>query len=382
MTRTTRIDQRIAADDGGAAAPGAAQGTARDLTGLRRITLFAIAFAVFVFAYYVVADRMTPFTGDARVQAFVVRMAPEVPGQVLNVDAVDNSRVARGDTLFRLDPTPFEIAVVQAQAKLAQVGQSIGASTAAVDVAQAALDEARATETHVRVQTARMFELVKRGVYASARQDQATAELDEARARVVRAEADVARTREELGPEGENNPQIQEAIAALDKARFDLSKTTVMAPSNGVVTNLQLASGQVVAAGQPAMTFISVTEVWLLAPIRENSLGVLTPGQRAEVVLDVLPGRVFEATVSSVGWGIASGSVDPATGLPKSSTGTGWLTDPEHFPVQLAFDPQNIPRGARYGSKAAVMIYAGDNALMDAIGRLRMRLIAVLTYVS
>lgn len=378
MTQTTGTDQRIAADDDRVAAPGAT----RDLTGLRRITLFAIAFAAFVFVYYVVADQTTPFSSDARVQAFVIRMAPEVAGQVLNVDVTDNLRVTRGDTLFRLDPTPFAIAVAQAQAKLAQVGQSIGASTAAVDVAEAALDEARATETNVRAQAARVFDLVKRGVYAAARQDQATAQLDEARARVVRAEADVARAREELGPEGESNPQIQEAIAALDKARFDLSNTTVTAPSDGVVTNLQLAGGQVVTAGQPAMTFISVTDVWLLASIRENSLSVLAPGQRAEVVLDVLPGRVFAATVSSIGWGIASGSVDPATGLPKPSTDTGWLTDPEHFPVQFAFDPENLPRGARYGSKAVVIVYAGDNALMDAIGWLRIRLIAALTYVS
>ena len=378
MDQTTRPEQRVAADNDEAAAPRAG----RDLAGLRRITLFAIALAVLVFAYYVVADRTTPFTSSARVQAFVIRMAPEVAGQVLNVDVVDNSRVARGDTLFRLDPTPFKIAVEQAQAKLAQVGQSIGASTAAVDSAQAMLDEARAAEANVRAQTARTFELVKRGVYASARQDQATAALDEASARVVRAEADFAGAREQLGPKGEDNPQVQEAIAALDKARFDLSKTTVTAPSDGLVTNLQLAGGQVVTAGQPAMTFISITDVWLLAPMREYSLGVLAPGQRAEVVLDVLPGRVFEATVSSLGWGIASGSADPATGLPQSPTETGWLTSPEQFPVQLAFDPQNLPRGARYGSKAAVMVYASDNALMDAIGWLRMRLIAILTYVS
>ena len=122
------------------------------------ITLFAISFAGLVFAYYVVADRTTPFTGSARVQAFVIRMAPEVAGQVLNVDVVDNSRVDRGDTLFSLDPTPFNIAVEQAQAKLAQVGQTIGASTAAVDSAQAMLDEARAAEANVRAQTARTFD--------------------------------------------------------------------------------------------------------------------------------------------------------------------------------------------------------------------------------
>lgn len=378
----THSDQRIAVEEGEAAALSKEPPKDRDLAGLRRITLIALAFAAFVFAYYVVSDRTTPFTADARVQAFVIRMAPEVAGQVLNVEVVDNSRVALGDTLFQLDPTPFEIAIDQAQAKLAQVGQSIGASTAAVDTAQAMLDQARAAEANVQAQTARTFELVQRGVYARAREDEANAELDAARASVAGAEADLARAREELGPEGEDNPQVQEALANLEKARFDLSKTIVMAPSDGIVTNLQLAGGQVVTAGQPAMTFISVEAVWLLAPMRENSLGVLAPGQRAEVVLDTLPGRVFGATVSSIGWGVASGSVDPATGLPEVAMQTGWLTDPERFPVQLAFDPRDLPRGARYGSKAAVIVYAGDNAVMNAAAWLRIRLISVLTYVS
>ena len=97
------------------------------------------------------------------------------------------------------------------------------------------LDEARAAEANVRAQTARTFELVKRGVTTSARQDEATAALDEASARVVRDEADLAQAREQLGPKGEDNPQVQEAVADLDKARFDLSKTTVTAPSDGVV---------------------------------------------------------------------------------------------------------------------------------------------------
>ena len=101
-----------------------------------------------------------------------------------------------------------------------------------------------------------------------------------------------------------------------------------------------------VTAGQPAMTFISVTDVWLLAPMRENSLGVLAPGQRAEVVLDVLPWARVRGNGVEHRLGFASGSADPATGLPHSPTETGWLTSPEQFPVQLAFDPQNLPRGA------------------------------------
>jgi multidrug resistance efflux pump len=354
----------------------------QDLAGLRRITLAAIAVAVVVFIYFVVADRTTPFTGSARVQAFVVRIASEVAGQVRSVDVGDNAIVDQGATLFRIDPTPYQIAVDQAQARLKQAGQTIGASTASVESAQARLDEARAVETNVRSQSARTLELVNRGVYAKSREDQALSAIEQASAGVASADAELRSAKEELGPEGQDNPKVQEAIAELEKARFDLSRTTVSAPSRGVVTNLQLAGGQTVSPGQVAMTFISVEDVWLLASIRENSLGVLESGQRAEVVLDTLPGRVFDAKVRSIGWGVAGGAVDPATGLPKSSDESGWLTDQERFAVQLVFDTESQPRGARYGSRAAVIIYASDNPVMRAIAWCRIRLIALLTYVS
>ncbi len=352
------------------------------LAGLRRITLIAILIALAIFIYYVIADRTTPFAGDARVQAFVLRVTPEVTGQVQFVGVIDNEVVDEGAVLFRIDPIPFEAAVAQAEAQLGQVGQTLGASTASVEVEQAKLDEARAAEANVRAQSNRVLELVKRGVYPRAREDDALAAIDEARAVVESAEADLRRAQEELGPEGQDNPQIQDALAALERARFDLSRTTVSAPSAGAVTNLQLAEGQTVVAGHAAMTFISRDDVWLLAAMRENSLGVLEPGQTAEVVLDALPGRVFEATVRSIGWGIAGGSVDPSTGLPKTSDDSGWLTDPQRFPVHLVFDVERPPVGARYGSKAAVIVYAGGNPIMDAIAWLRIRLIALLTYVS
>lgn len=352
------------------------------LAGLRRITLIAILIALAIFIYYVIADRTTPFAGDARVQAFVLRVTPEVTGQVQFVGVIDNEVVDEGAVLFRIDPIPFEASVAQAEAQLGQVGQTLGASTASVEVEQAKLDEARAAEANVRAQSNRVLELVKRGVYPRAREDDALAAIDEARAVVESAEADLRRAQEELGPEGQDNPQIQDALAALERARFDLSRTTVSAPSAGAVTNLQLAEGQTVVAGHAAMTFISRDDVWLLAAMRENSLGVLEPGQTAEVVLDALPGRVFEATVRSIGWGIAGGSVDPSTGLPKTSDDSGWLTDPQRFPVHLVFDVERPPVGARYGSKAAVIVYAGGNPIMGAIAWLRIRLIALLTYVS
>ncbi|MEL7348246.1 MAG: HlyD family secretion protein [Pseudomonadota bacterium] len=353
-----------------------------ELASLRRITLTALVIALVVFLYAVVADRMTPFASDARAQAFVLRIATELNGRVEAVGVTDNMVVEAGHELFRIDDTPFRLAVDQASARLDQAGQSVDASTSAIQVAEAQVSEARANEANVRAQSARVLELVRRGVYAKAREDDAVAAIDAARATVASAEADLERAREELGPQGADNPQILEAIATLKNARYDLSRTRVIAPSRGVVTNLQLAGGQTVSAGQPAMTFISDEDAWLLASMRENSLGVLAPGQAAEIVFDTLPGRVFPATVRSIGWGIANEPVDPNTGLPKDTSATGWLTDPQRFPVILDFGEAEGLRGVRYGSRAAVIVYAQPNVVMDAIAWVRIRLIALLTYVS
>ncbi|MEQ9330026.1 HlyD family secretion protein [Thalassobaculum sp.] len=349
---------------------------------LRRASLFLLVLAAATFTYFVVADRTTPFSSDARVQAFVLRVAPEITGRVLDVHVTDNARIEAGAPLFTIDPTPFEIAVEQAEASLAQIGQTIGASTASMEGAQAKLDEARAAEANVAAQSRRVLELVRQGVYPAARRDDALATVDKARATTKNAEAELRRAQAELGPSGQDNPRIREALAALEKANFDLSRTLNTAPTRGVVTNLQLAVGQTVVAGQQAMTFISAEDIWLLTAIRENSLGVLAPGQRAEVVLDVLPGRIFDATVVSVGWGIADGAVDPATGLPKIGATKGWLTDSQRFPVHLVFDANNLPYGARYGSRATAIVYASGSGVMAMLGWVRIRLIAVLTYLS
>ncbi len=360
-----------------------AEARATGLAGLRRVTWWAIGVAVVLFLYFIVADRTTPFAGDARVQAFILRVAPEVNGRVLSVAVSDNQIVEAGDTLFELDRTPFELAVAQAQARLDQAGQSVGASTASIDSAQARLEQARAHEINVRAQSARIIELVDRGIYAEARRDDAVSAMEQSEAAVEAAEAELEEAKEALGPQGADNPQIQEALAALDDARYDLSRTQLISPAQGVVTNLQLTVGQTVNPGHPAMTFISADDVWVLASLRENSLHVVEAGQRAELVLDIFPGRVYPAVVRSKGWGIAGDRVDATTGLPTSSSPSSWLTDPQRFPVLLEFDPENRPpQGIRYGSRVSVIIYSDESRIMRTIAWARIRLIAWLTYIS
>jgi len=350
---------------------------------VRRWTLIVLGLIGVLFLYSLIADRLTPYTSQAAVQAFIVRMAPEVAGRVVEVNVIDNQRVKGGDVLFRIDPQPFTIALAQAEAKLAGVGQTIGASTAAVSSAQERLIEAEAKRDNVREQANRILQLVEKGVYAKARQDQANKEIQVAEASVREAASEVERARQELGPQGNDNPQFREALAAVEQAKLDFLHTTVLAPADGVITNLQLTEGEFVAVGQAALTFIDASDVWINASFRENSLENVKAGDPVELVFDTLPGRVFKAEVQSVGWGVSQGSIDPETGLPKINEPMGLVRTPQRFAVKIEPNRKDyVPGSVRYGSQANAIVYATGNAVVNAIGALWIRLVAVLTYVS
>ena len=350
---------------------------------VRRWTLIVLAAIVALYLYSIIADRMTPYTSQATVQAFIVRMAPEVSGRVQDVSVADNQRVKAGDVLFRIDAQPYEIALKQADARLAGVGQTIGANTAAVAAAQERLVEAQAKREHVIEQSNRTLELVKKGVYSEARRDLVTKEIEVAEASAREAASELERARQELGPQGNENPQFREALAAVEQAKLNLVRTTVVAPSDGVITNLQLADGEFVDVGHAALTFIDTADAWVNANFRENSLEHVKTGTPVELVLDTLPGRIFDAKVESIGWGVSQGSIDPETGLPKINEPMGLVRTPQRFTVKIEPNRADyVPGSVRYGSQANVIVYASDNALVNAIGRLWIRLVAILTYVS
>ena len=349
---------------------------------VRRWTLIVLGIIMVLFLYSIIADRMAPYTSQAIVRGYVLRVAPEVSGRVLELGVTDNQRVKAGELLFRIDPEPYEIALKQAEARVDGVGQKIGANTAGVASAQERLVEARAQRDNTVEQANRILQLVEKGVYAKAREDRAKAEIEGAEAGVREAEAEVEKAKEQLGPAGADNPELREAVAAAEKAKLDLVRTKVFAPSDGVVTNLQLTLGQFVGVGQAALTFIDARDVWFSANFRENTLESITPEAPAEIVLDVFPGRVFDGKVENVGWGVSQGAVDPATGLPKINAPTGLTRTPQRFSVRINLEQKDYLPGMRLGSQANVIVYATGNPITNLIGALWIRLIALLTYVS
>jgi multidrug resistance efflux pump len=354
----------------------------RPANPIRLLTLVVLVIAVVLFVYGLIADRLTPYTDQAAVQAYVVTLAPDVSGRVTTVNVVDNQSVKAGAVLFAIDPERYQIAVEAAEAQLAGAGQAVGSSTASLAAAEARLVVSEATLANNRKQTARVFELVQSGVRRRADGDEARAVLNTSIADVNRARAEVEAARRSLGPQGADNPQIRQAQAALHKARRDLADTVVRAPSNGAVTNLQLAAGRFVGSGQTALTFIDSDALWIESQLRENALEHIKIGNPVGIALDVRPGRVYPGKVESIGWAIDDRDVDPQTGLPTIQNDTGWVREPQRFVVRIRLDPKHAPKGIRVGSQASLVVYTQSSGVTDAIGRVWIAVVSYFSYLN
>jgi multidrug resistance efflux pump len=348
---------------------------------VRRTTLIVALLLLFLFVWYVFADRYAPWTDQARVQGFVVPIAPKVSGKVEQVNVVQDQIVEEGALLVQIDPRDYQLALDRARADLEEAGQEMGADTAAVATAQARLSEAKARQAEVEVQSRRVLTAYEKGALTAAQADQARAERAKAKARVASARAELDRAKQELGKQGQDNPRMRAAVAALEQARINLAETSIYAPSPGAITNLKIDEGHYANAGAPIMTFISGTDVWIQANLRENSIGHLQVGDPVEIALDVAPGRIFPGELASVGFGVDQPSGGEVGELATVQGDSGWLRDAQRFPVIVRFSDDSSVGLRRMGGQADVQIYTGDNMILNGLGWFWIRLMSWLSFV-
>jgi len=350
---------------------------------VRVFTALVLAFCIALFVWHLASDRFTPYTSEARVATYTVPIAPQISAYVTEVLVVPNERVEEGQILVQLDRKPFELAVQSARAALAKAGQEVGARTASVDSAAAVIAVANARLERARRNYDRVQRVSKKnpGALSEADRDRAATSLEQAKAELISAKADLERAKQRLGATGPENPMIESAVAAVDMALYNLSQTTVAAPGDGWIGNLQLDVGHFAAAGQPLMSFISAKDAWIEADMRENNLLHIEPGDPVEILLDVAPGRVFHGAVRSVGVGVSTGQGASPGELPVIEGAKGWLRDPQRFPVYVSVGDDVPARLLRTGGQANVVVYTGDRPLLNTLGRWRIRLVAWLSYV-
>lgn len=343
----------------------------------RRITTALVVLLGASLLWYLVADRVTPSTSHARVSGVVIPIVPEVSGVVTSVSVGLNERVSAGDPLLQIERDSYELAVEKAEAEVEQAGQSVGADTSGVAAAQAAVAEARTHLAYVRHDGELTFNLEEQGIASKRRAERARSKIQEAEARYLRAGAELERAKSQMGQAGSENARLRAAMTALEQARIDLASSTVRAPADDV----RIGPGQYASVGTPLLTFIATGDVWLEAQMRENSIGNLEPGQRAEISLDVAPGRVFEGVVHSVGFGVLWRQSSGSGQLPVLAAPRDWLREPQRFPVIVKFADASSLGLRREGGQADLIIYTSDSFVLNTLGAAWIRMMSLFSYV-
>jgi membrane fusion protein (multidrug efflux system) len=272
-------------------------------------------------------------TDNAAVKQDIVSVSAQVNGPISQVLVKNGDQVKRGDVLFRIDPASFQVALEEAEARLAAArlqttqlrtqaagtgGDIIGA-TADLEIQQRAL--------------ARQAALLKRGFTTRADYDDAVAEVRKAETALADARARSANAGAALAP-GEQ-PSVAQAQAAVDKARLDLSRTIIRAPMDGTIANAdRLQVGQMSVVGLGMLSLVHSKNAWVEANFKEKDVGKIVPGQRARIKLDAYPGVTFKAHVQSVGAGTGSEFAI----LPAQNANGNWVKVTQRVPIRIAFD--------------------------------------------
>jgi membrane fusion protein, multidrug efflux system len=296
--------------------------------------LFAICGGVLYFI-----DEPYVSTDDAFVRAAKVTINARVPGQVVEIRVRDNQRVRLGEVLFRIDPEPYQIAVDQAEARLGSARLQIGALKTTYREQQAELESAKETAAFDGREYDRKKALIASDFTPREAYDRADTDFKVARQMIASIEQRIANTVVELDGEPDievdRHPTVRAAKAELDRARLELSYTTVMAPDDGVVTKVEdLQVGDFVNAGAAAFSLLSSRRIWIEANFRETDLTHMRSGQEATIAVDAYPDRAFKAHVVSMSPGTGS---DFAVLPPENATGN-WVKVVQRLPVRLELD--------------------------------------------
>lgn len=337
---------------------------------------------VVLIAYFVLVDRYTPMTNDAYIQAYVVQISPQVAGAVTEVHVQDNALVQSGEPLFVIDSRPYAYKLNQLDAERVIAIQQVAEYQTELEAAEAVLERARADSLYASQRFKEIGSLNAKGYAAKQQLENITDEVSDKQAAIRKAEAQLAKLKAQLAARiGDEHALIRSAEAQLDRARYDLEQTTVHAPVDGYVTNQQLIEGAYIDAGQAAMTLVDTSRWWVVANFRENSLEKISSGQSALVELGIFPGRLFKAQVESVGWGVSAGQGVPSGDLPEVENPQDWLKLSQRFPVRLRLDKDfDASLSLRVGASATVLVYTGNNVLLNGLATLWMWIAAMLDY--
>lgn len=308
---------------------------------LRVAVTTIVLLAAVVLAYALWHDYMySPWTRDGRVRARVVRIAPDVSGIVREVKVVDNQVVRRGDVLFVIDDARFRAAIERADAEVLR-------AQAQMLVAQALVTQ-RASERRMRRDQAQRRKGLDGEVISAEAQSDIGAQSTQAGAVFEAAQA------EQKAAEA----ALQAAMAARHAASIDLERSTVRAPADGHIVNLDLYAGDYAVAGTPHLALVESRSFWVYGYFEETKLAGIRVGE--PVTIQLLASRVtLKGHVESLANAITDRD-NPAGGdmLADVNPVFTWIRLAQRIPVRIAID--QVPDGANVAAGMTCTVVVND----------------------
>lgn len=332
------------------------------------IAFFVTVFCISIIGMMTLWTLGSPTSTRAVVCRYVVPIVPWVQGPIVQLSAKPNVPIQKGDVLFEIDPTSYQYTVNQAQAAL-QVARSDAARLAAgVKVAEASVArveaEARAAKLTLEITEAA-------GVGAISKQ-----ELSDARERYTAAQASLEQA---LATQDQANATFaggKDAIVLAEEklktAEFSLTQCTVRAPAHGFVMNWQVREGTFVVPSPAAAvgTFIDTSELFVVAPYKQQMLVNVKTGQEVELVFKSHPGQLFHGKVDAIleatseGQGVVSGA------LPSASQ----IGSPGILAVKILLKDGERANGLDLGTAGSIAIYTDAIKPIHIMSRVTMRM--------
>lgn len=378
----------------------------------RRIGYTIVAAAVVVLAIAIFSVDRHPRTDDATVRANSIAFAPEVEGRLVALNVQDNQRVHKGDLLFQIDPRPFEYALATAKSeqvtlenqidderrRIATEKSAVGtahagvmgsqsnitAADSAVLAAKASVERAHAAQmsadaqlkyaqndldrvapllakhyvttqqvdqaqTAVRVAQEASHQAASQLLQSQAQEQMAVAAKQAAGAGLEASQSKLGEAQHAVDTLDTLMSERQARAAKVEQAELNLAWTSVRAPFDGYVTNMNTSQGAYAHVGTPIFTLIDTSTWWVLANYRESKLKHIRPGQHVEVYLMDQPSKRYDGVVDSIGRGVFPEDGGTANGLPDVDRTLNWVHLSARFPVRIRVlnpDPETFRIGA------------------------------------
>lgn len=384
----------------------------------RLIGIGVVVVSLVLLAIVVLQVDLHPRTDDASVRANFIEIAPEVSGRLVELPVKDNAFIKQGETLFVIDPRPYEYALQQAlsdqdalEQQIIDARRHIAAETSAADAARATLYSSRtgvqtagsqidvsaaavkraqasvaAADAQLKLATNnlhRIEPLLKKQYVTVEQIDQANTavrvaqgDYDEAQAALLQAQASQQqasfRKIEASSQASEQEAKLGQAIHTIDtvdtlmserpakaskveSARLDLERTRVVAPFDAYVTNMNISVGAYAHPGAPLFTLIDTRTWYVIANYRESKLKNIHLHDHVDVFLMGHPDRRFNGVVESIGYGVFPEDGAVAQGLPNIDRTLNWVHLSARFPVRIRVqDPD--PDLFRIGATAVTVV--------------------------